>query len=348
MSRRGTRETVAIGIYRDAIGFEARARAKGRSTSRRFPARTPLKTIKAWQDDERRRMRDEVRVAATRPSGSLAADVAAYRDSLTVEQRRRVASELSAWLVPGLETKQRRALTLAELRDVVRGWLEAGVAASTINHRRRALVRVYEFHDGPEPPVLPRRLGRQREPEPEVRAVDMALLDAIIRAMPNRADGRATKTKARLYFLLWSGMAPATMHRLSPHAVDPERQEMTLPARQKGRGAPAVTLPLVAPEGVLAARWWLGAVAWGKWPASTLNRDLKAAAARYARATGQAAPRGLRLYDLRHSFLSWLARKTNNPLVVQRYGQHADLATTRRYMLAAIPDMVRAALRATG
>ena len=121
-----------------------------------------------------------------------------------------------------------------------------------------------------------------------------------------------------------------------------------------------MTLPLVEPQGVEAARAWLRAQAWGQFSLHALSKRFQRAVRSYQRREAAAGrqttvPPGLRLYDLRHSFLTWLAQQTvteatpgGNPLEIHHYTQHADLTTTRRYMLAAIPGMVRAALpRAT-
>lgn len=352
--RRGARETLAPGVYADSRGIEARAHAAGRTRSKRFPRRTPLRDIKDWQGDTRKALRLEVKQRrALLAPGTLAGDIAAFLETLPTAERANRGHDYRAWCTADLAQRRRALITLADLRAVVTAWQTAGVAASTIAHRRRALIKVYEHHDGADPPALPRRLKRPRQPLPQVRAVPMAIMDAVIAGMddhpyPSRRT-RRSRPKAILRFLLWTGTPPAVLRLMTPHHVDLARKELTKPARAKGRGAPAVTLPLVEPEGVEAAQAWLRAQAWGRFDTRTVARAFRRACTAYRKrgAPSGPLPPDVRLYDLRHSFLTWLARRTGNPLVVQQYGQLVDLATARRYMLGAVPDMVRAALRAT-
>jgi len=358
---RGSRQRVAPGISQDDLGFEVRARAAGRTRAKRFPRTATRKAMQRWQDDQRAALRQDVRTQATTlVPGTLGGDIATYAATLTPARRTSTGADFAAWLTADLKDTPRAQVTLDALRGLVHTWVAAGVAASTINHRRRALVAVYESRDGDDPPVLPRRLKREREPEPEPRAADMALLDAILDGMPDHpypnARHRPNRAKARLRFLLWTATTPTQMQRMGPHSVDLGAKELTKPARAKGRGAPAVTLPLVEPQGLQAARAWLRAFAWGRFDTRALSRRFRAAVVAYTRRAAQEGrlvtiPPGLRLYDLRHSFLTWLAERTmsdatpgGNPLVVQHYAQHADLATTRRYMLGAITWQVRAAI----
>lgn len=353
--RTGPRRRVAPAIYADDRGFEARAHAAGATKSRRFPPRTALRDMKAWQADARKALRQDARARRhLLAPGTLAGDIAAVLEQLPADDRRHRRADFLAWVTPTLGPALRRDVTLEELRAVVLGWLETGVAASTIHHRRRALIAVYETLDGPEPPVLPRRLKRPRQPTPQPRAVPMPVLEAVIATMPDHPypnrPHRRSRPKAICRVLLWTGTPPAVLRLMTPHSVDLEAKEITKPARAKGRGAPAVTLPLVEPQGVEAARDWLRAQAWGRFDTRTVARAFRRAVQAYRRAGAPAGPvpPDVRLYDLRHSFLTWLARTTGNPLVVQQYGQLVDLATARRYMLGAVPDMVRAAIRAAG
>jgi site-specific recombinase XerC len=357
VSPRGTRQTIAPGIYQDDLGYEVRARAGGRTTSKRFPSSAKLSKMKAWQDDERKRLRKATRDRQTLiGKGTLAADVATHLATLPDRQRRLTLAMYTAWLTPDLAKRPRASITIDQLRTLVSSWADAGVAASTINHRRRALVALYEALDGDDEPVLPRRLKRQPEPAAVPRAVSMDLLDEVITRMtdyPYHGDPRKrNRAKARLRLMLWTGITPSTMSKLTAHSIDLVAREIHLPARGKGRGAPAVTLPLWEPQGVDAARAWLRAFAWG--PASAhrlsdaLHRALKAyGAARAAAGRPGAVPPGIRLHDLRHSFLTMVARTRRDPRIVQWYGQHADLKTSQRYILAAMPDLVREAARAT-
>lgn len=351
MTSRGPRERIAVGVYQDKVGFEVRALARGKSRCKRFPKGTRLSVMKGWQDTQRKSIREATRIArATAREGTLAGDVAAHLGTMTIAQRRAAVALYNAWLTPSLASRARAGVTLEQLRTVVSGWLEAGVAASTVNHRRRALIALYEALDGEDPPVLPRRLKRQREPAPVPRGHDMAQLDAIISGMRDYPyHGRArrlSKPKARLRLMLWTGITPSTMRRLTAHSINLDAKEIALPARGKGRGSPAVTLPLWEPEGVEAARAWLRANAWGKARTERLADALQRAIRAYReRCPAVTLPPQIRLHDLRHSFLTMIALTRRDPRLVQWYGQHADLATSQRYILAAMPELAREAAR---
>ncbi|MGE0363055.1 MAG: tyrosine recombinase XerC [Vicinamibacterales bacterium] len=351
MKARGPRETIATGVYKDALGVEARASAAGRSKWRRFKRGTRLSTIVAWQEETRTALRKAARTRAAQfRAGTLAGDVATYVATLPERARKQKAALFAAWLTAELRQRRRQAIPLDELRRQVSAWVDAGVAASTINHRRRALIELYEAIDGEDPPALPRRLKRQREPAPVPRAHDMALLAAIVEGMRAYPYPEATylrnRRQARLRLMLWTGVSPTTLAQLTPHSIDLERREIALPARGKGRGAPALTLPLWDPEGIAAAQGWLRAFAWSrKVDAKALAVSLAYAVRGFRRRCPEVPlPPHIRLHDLRHSFLTMVARRTQDPRVVQWYGQHADLKTSMRYILAAVPDIARAAL----
>jgi integrase len=357
---RGARVRLWENVYSDDAGIAGVARAAGKRKELRFPHGTGKREILEALEEARRELRKAAkRQAQALREGTLAGDVAAYLDTLPEGQAKKsTRSNLAAWL-PALGERPRAALTVEELRKVVRGWLEAGVAASTLNHRRRELINLWEHFDGEEAECPARRLKRQRPPEREPRALPMPLLEAIIAGMPERRVRRRGRkalegpsySKARLWLMLWTGIAPATMARLHPRAFDLEAGptgELALPARRKGKGAKAVTLPLVA-EARPAVRLWLRLGAHGRFSTSSLAKAFARAARAYQakrEAAGQpvSLPPDLSPYVLRHSFLTWLARKVRDPLLVQRYAQHADLKTTAQYIEAALSELMTAAI----
>lgn len=355
----GPRRRIATNVYADALGVAAVARVGRRTTEKRFSRGTTLKTIQAWLDAERACMR---RQSATirRFRGTLAGDVAERLTHLPAGHAKDNAGwDLAAW-VTALGTDRRRpSITVADLRRVVNDWIEAGVPASTINHRRRALAQLYEALDGPEAANPVRQIKRAKEVLPDPTAYPMDALTAIIDAMdPSRGQyrkgqssfRRTNKSRARLRLLLWCGLPPASVRRLLPRRVasDAERGELWYPPRGKGAGAHAVLLPLF-PEGAQSVTCWLQASAWGTFSAASLRHALQRAAASYATRETEAGrsspvPATITVYHLRHSFLTWLYETTGDPYLVQLYGQHADLETTRRYTRSGVPGRAREAV----
>lgn len=344
MSPRGPRTRIAPGIYQDALGYAVVAHAAGQRREHRFPAGTPLKTMRAWQDDTRADLRETATdTAAALLPGTLQAAVAAYLAPLRGKPLRDARNLLRHWLDALPHYLPLEATTPALLRSVVTTWQQSGRAASTINHRRRALAALFDtMAPTLDNPV--RKVPRMAPPAPELRAVDIALAAAILAALPDRGARRAghaavregSKTKARLRVMLWTGLPPATLARVRPEDVDLDRRTVYVRPRRKGAGAPGVTLPLL-PEGVEAFRQWLRLGAWGTFSTASARKSFRRAIAAYTAqraALGQpvAIPADLRPYDLRHTFLSWLLEITGDIAAVKEYAQHADMRSTWRYV----------------
>jgi integrase len=365
-NRRGTRRTIAPNIYEDDLGIAAVARAAGhRPKEKRFPKGTPLKKIHAWQEATQVEMRKTAKRAKGQ-RGTLAGDIVARLAQLPDGRAKdNTRWDLNAWL-ERFGAKKRDQIDVAALRRQVGDWKEAGVPASTINHRRRVLAQLWDALDGEDAPNPARRVKRVKEVLGDPAAWPMDALDAIITAMASdrgeiwkgeqsfkiRPFRRFNKSRARLYFLLWSGMPPGSMQMCSPHRVarDVEMGKLYYPAREKGAGAPAVLLPLY-PRAVPAVRDWLRAGAWGTCSEPSLRAALQRAAKAYARAEAEAGrtspvPATVTTYDLRHSFLTWLYETSGDPFLVQLYGQHLDLKTTHRYTRKGVPKRALDAIAA--
>lgn len=359
MKARGARTRIAPNIYEDAIGRSAVARVGKLAKEKRFKAGTPERTINAWLEDERAKMRrQKARVIALR--GTLAGDIGLYLAGLPDGRSKdNTRWDLGAWSASYLGQKRRNKITVSDLRSVVRDWLEADVAASTINHRRRALAQLYEALDGrgAENPV--REVKRAKEVLGEPVAYPMDALTALIDGMdPTRGRNekgrssfnRVNLSQARLRLLLWTGMPPAGVRLLNPRRVakDLERGELWYPPRGKGAGAAAVLLPLF-PQGRRAVELWLKAGAWGPFSEGSIRKALQRAAAAYAKQEAEAGRMSpvspdITVYHLRHSHLTWLYETTGDPYLVQLYGQHADLETTKRYTRKGVPHRAREAV----
>lgn len=354
MSQRGRRRRIAPNIWEDDRRRIGIAKVGQHRTSKRFPKSTSERTIQAWIEDTRRDLRRR-RAQVRRQKGTLTGDIRTFLATLPPKTpaTRNTASYLATWLI-ALGDVKRSTLTDAKLQRVVHEWIAAGVAASSIKHRRRALAQLIETLDGPDAPNPARVLKTPREPDAAPRRVDMAVLTTIIDGMDQqrtvrhsgrRGKGFRNRAHARLRMLLWTGIAPATLQRLRAHDIDLDKETITVPARLKGRGAPAVTLPLF-PDGVESCRRWLRASAWGSFDQRVLGRAFHTAVERYVAketAAGRTVtlPPDLRPYDLRHSFLSWLWETTEDILLVQHYAQHADLKTTSRYTRGAVDRRIR-------
>jgi integrase len=372
MRKAGPRITLAPNIYQDHEGISGIARVGKHSKEKSFPHGTALRTINAWLEQERSRLRG-LKKKAQQVRGTLAGDVLTYLNSLPKGRAKdNTRWDLAAW-VRELGSLPRSKLSVSDLRAVVNGWIEARVPASTINHRRRALAQLWDRLDGEDAPNPVRKIKRAKEVLGEPTAYPMSALTAAIDGMAkdrgHQLKGGSSfrlwnKSRARLRMLLWTGMPPQSLRVLNPRrvAIDLERGELWYPPRGKGAGAEAVLLPLF-PEGVVSLQQWLKAGAWGKFSEAMLRLALHRAARSYAAreaAEGRTSaipvpPRrkkgdpptkgeGIRVYDLRHSFLTWLYETTGDPYLVKLFGQHANLETTMRYTRKGVPARAREAV----
>lgn len=357
MPRRGRGVRIARGIFRSDHGYSVIARAGQRRKERHFPLETPLRDLIAWQEETRSGFRrlGTLRVAIL-SRDTLEADALRYLETLTGTAKRDAKALLSHWLAV-LGHRRRPSLVLSDLRAVVASWLVKGIAASTINHRRDALIRLYDALDGPDRFSLPRQLARQRAEMRLPRAIPIALAERIIDAMADtgqRLKGyrlgphTRSKSKARARVMLWTGLPQSTLMRVRPEHFDEVAATLTIQPRRKGRGHPGATVPLL-PHAVSALRTFFRVRAWGRFSTDSLQGSFQRACRRaHAEAVehGQpfALPPGFRVYDLRHSFLSEVLRVTGDLAAVQELAQHADIRTTLVYTRLAVSGRARAAI----
>ena len=187
------------------------------------------------------------------------------------------------------------------------------------------------------------RIPRYKEPDPEPCGLSWEEVDLILGAMPERGQpvaGRtlddASKTKARLAVVAFTGLAQAQLKRLRPQDIFWRESAIRAPARNKGKGASAQVLPMNR-RGLEELARFAELDCWGKFSNASLNTS-------FQRACAKIGIEGKRAYDLRHSFGTEMYRRTHDPLVVQQLMLHRSSETTRRYILGAVPDMLQRAV----
>jgi integrase len=176
-----------------------------------------------------------------------------------------------------------------------------------------------------------------------------ALLDAMSESV----------TRARLELMAWTGWPPAQIAKLTPADIRWD-DAVFIQARRKGKGAAGVWLPLL-PQAWTALREYKRLGAWGKYSTSSARKSLRVAAKRARRAlcaqvkagtldrpTAKARRRELldvTPYQLRHSFLTLVARITQDDRAVMVLAQHADIRQTHRYTEATADPRAASALQ---
>ena len=336
------RRSIARGVYRDRWGVSATVKVDGTQREKRFPSGTSLLDIRRWQGEMRVALRASV---PSRPHGSFKADADRYlagvRAMPTYRERERI---IHLW-VAEFGARRRASITTEEVALVLQRWEQLGYAASTLNHRRGALLHLWSRLDGKTADNPVSRIPRYREPRPEPRGLSWTDVDRILAAMPDvgqalagRVRDDASKTKARLAVVAFTGLTQNQLRRLRPEDVFWQESAIRAPARHKGKGASAQVLP-VTRRGLEALVRFAELDCWGAFSNASLNKSFK-------RACAKVGLLGKRAYDLRHTFGTEMYRRTHDPLVVQQLMLHRSSETTQRYILGAVPDALQRAVNA--
>lgn len=318
------------GIRQDAYGYRVFVRVNGTLRSKRFPPDTDLVDLRRWRDE--RTARRTYQIADPAAEGrSLADDCRRYLTAVSgMPTYRDRKYRIELWrkaLGPG---RDRADITAAQIRTVLETWRRAGKSAGTLNLRRTALMHLYTVLDGKSARNPVRDVPPYRETPPALRLPTLRQVEKVIRQMPMSA------TRCRVQVLLWTGWPPAQLMRLTPADISWSKREARLPARQKGRGAPARRLPLL-PKAVTALKRLQRLDGFGPFSTHSLRHSLHTACDKAD------VPR-FRPYDLRHLFLTRVALAVKDDRVVAEFAQHADVRMTRRYTEQSVSPRLKEAL----
>lgn len=309
------RVRVAPGIYKDRWGLSATVKVNGIQREIRFDPGTSLKTIRAKRDEMRASLRTLPRAARE----TLASDAERYLEQVTgnligsAERRR----DVEAWLP---QFGHLTTLTLVEhlgaLNAKLHDWRRTR-AASTCNHRRHALMHMVRTLYGRRAATDLADLVRFPLPLPRPRWVDRPHIDAVLEHLP-----AGTKTSARLRLMHWTGMRPSQMGRLTQadfHLADPVPY-VNVP---RGKGGRLAAIPLVE-DALTAVHDFISADAFGPWSTQSANKAIQAAAQKAHRPP-------FTVYQIRHSFATWLRHAGADLADIQDLYGHTNSATTRIY-----------------
>jgi integrase len=239
-------------------------------------------------------------------------------------------------------------LSRSRLQGIADDWRTAGLSANRASKRISAL-RVAWDTVAPDHalPHAIERVKRYGEPPVVTRGQPMDLIARVLEAVQDDRDTKsgkaASKSKARLRVLAWTGQPPARVMAIKPEHVrwTTKPPQLYVSPRRKGTGSADAWIPLL-PQAVAALKAFFAAGAAGTFQTSALARTFKRAVrkaqavlVKQGRQDDAARLKGLRVYDLRHSLLSSLADESEDIYAVAEYAGHANLQTTRRYMRAA-------------
>lgn len=327
---------VARGIVRTASGFRAFVRVHpgpGGLKSKRYPLTATLTEMKQWRESQRVQHREAPKAPVAR--GTLAADIQRYLKLVatmpSIADRTR---DLEEWRrVLGM--RPRHQLTREDFQLQLQAWRLHGkagrpLAASTVNHRRTALMHVYTTLDGKGAPNPLREIAPFPEPPAEPRDLGLATAKRLLQAMP------ATKTRARVKVLAWTGIrGNSELGKMKPEHVDLKAGVCWVPTGKKGRPRQLV----LNRPGIAAWREFIKVQAWGPYSRASLRNSFLRAAKKL-----QLLDRRPRPYDLRHTIATALLKAGADLADVQAHLGHTSPRMTRRYAPYQ-PAKLRTALR---
>lgn len=322
---------LAPDIYTTPSGFRAFVRVapgRGGLKSLRFGRTATLTEMKQWREATRVAHRGKPNTPVVR--GTLAADIQRYLPLVatmpSIDDRTR---DLGEW-VRVLGMRSRQQLTRDDYRLQLQEWKLRGkagqpLAASTVNHRRTAMMHVYTILDGKAAPNPLREIPPFREPPAEPRDMGLKIARAILAAMPR------SKTRARVKVLAWTGLrGNSELGKMKPEYVNLAQQECWVPTGKKGKPR----LVVLNAAGVAAWREFVAVKAWGHYSRASLRNSFRRAVKKVndAREKDGLSPLPhTRVYDLRHTIATAMRRAGADLADIQAHLGHTSPRMTQRY-----------------
>jgi integrase len=201
------------------------------------------------------------------------------------------------------------------------------LADSTRIHVRRALIQFYAALNGPSGYNPGRALKKPAKPAEPIRDLPWSDIEALFHALP------PSRTKARLMLIAYIGLPQKQIAALRPSDLRLDRRELVVHPRRKGAGVSGRVQPL-SDVGIAALREFARLQAFGTFQ----NRQLVETFRSGAKKAGITLPDGARPYDLRHSFLTELARSGADIRDIAHLGMHATLEQAARYVKGAAAE----------
>jgi integrase len=349
MGRRGKREKLATGIFRDAAGHSVIVYVGGESREFRYPLDYDLGQLA----DARKNRQDEFH--KTSDTDTFEADVKVFLGTIASKGRKRDASALLDHWIAAFPGKTSAEITELDIRTQLARWTKC---AGTKKHLRQILGQFFSTmntRSGRNPVRdVPRITTRYDDPRGLPYDVIEKILDAIDdRTWTNKKgeQGPIKLTKLRLRVMAYTGLPAAQLGRMTAKDVNLKAGTMHVTARRKGEGSPARRLPLV-PEAIEAFKALHAAKGWGKFSSSSMAKTWRIAVDK-AKAQWEKdneepwpAPENVRAYDLRHSFGTMAYAETGDLNAVAELLSHASLETTKRYAQAAVTRRTKSAVEA--
>jgi integrase len=285
--------------------------------------------MKQWRESARVKAREQPK-APKSARGTLGAEIDRYLKLVatmpSINDRTR---DLAAWKAT-FGMLPRDKITRDDYRLKLQEWRLTGkhgkpLAASTVNHRRTAMMHLFTVLDGKAAPNPLREIAPFAEPPAEPRDIGLETARAILAAM------KPSKTRARINVLAWTGMrGNSELGKVKPQYVNLAQRECWAPTGKKGKPR----LIVLNDDGVEAWREFAYMKAWGKFSKDSLRRAFQRAVTivNRERAKRKLDPLPhLRVYDLRHTIATAMRRGGADLADIQAHLGHSSPRMTQRY-----------------
>lgn len=321
------RTRLATGIYRDHKGIILRVHVAGAPVDRRRDAQgVPYARHYAqrglrWLVQERARLSADVTLVVERRAeadATFAADVERYLATISSAGHRLNTQGYMAHWCQHFGDRARDRITDV---DAQTAFAQMTVAPATKIHLRRALINFYETLGGKSGYNPGRAVTKPPKPEEEVRDLPWADIEAMWAAM------QPSKAKARLMLIAYVGLPQKQIKLLRPRDLRLDRRELVVHPRRKGAGVAGQVLSL-SDAAVAALAEFARLNSFGTFQNLQLVRAFHSAAKR----AGVILPERARPYDLRHSYLTEVARSGADIRDIATLGMHATLEQAARYI----------------
>lgn len=319
------RKRLATGIYQDASGVMIRVPGKPPADYRRdadgvrYEQQYKDRGL-SWLRDERKRLLASATVAVESKAESdalFAADVTRFLATIGSKGHRvNTAGYMAHW---ELHFRERHRNNITDI-EAQTAFASIEQAASTRIHIRRALIKFYEALNGKSGYNPGRSIQKPAKDEEQVRDLPWRDIESMFAAM------QPSKAKARLMLIAYAGLPQKQIRALQPADLRLDRRELVVHPRRKGAGVRGVTQPL-SDYAVAALKEFARLNAFGSFQNVQLVRAFNSAVKR----AGVTLPAWARPYDLRHSFLTEVARGGADIRDIAQLGMHATLEQAARY-----------------
>lgn len=342
-----SKQRKAKGIYEDASGRFIRISVKGTPIDLRREADERNQVTGAlikrgdsykdrdipWLRDERIRRQAEATLKAdirADTADRFPADVERFLATISSTGHRvNTQGYMAHW---AHHFEQHRRNTITDL-DVATAFAAIQQANSTKRHIRRALINFYEALNGKSGYNPGRSLRNPPKDEDTIRDLPWADIEQVFAALP------PSRSKARLLLIAYTGLPQKQIAQLRPSDLRLEARELVVHPRRKGAGAAGRVIPL-SDRAVAALKEFIRLEAFGTFQ----NRQLVETFWSGATRAGVTWPDDARPYDLRHSFLTEVARGGADIRDIATLGMHATLEQAARYIKGAAQQRATTAI----